>query len=80
MHRKMITRTQYLAEINSRLRSHPAYVLGMMFVPSGSSDPETATEFEWVSNGHNAKTAAPYPFAEIAAEVHALYRVDGFSG
>ena len=78
MHRKMITRTQYLAELNRRLRSHPAYVPGMKFAPSGSVDPETATEFEWVSTGHNGKTAAPYPFAEIAAAVHTLYRVEGF--
>ena len=67
MHRQMITRTQYLAELNNRLRSHPAYVHGMKFAPSGSDDPETAAEFEWVSTGHNAKTAAPYPFAEIPA-------------
>jgi hypothetical protein len=77
MHRQRITKTQYLTELNSRLRSHPHYVDGMQFVPSGASDPECANGFDWVSSGHHHETP-PSPFAEIAAEVHALYRVDGF--
>jgi len=76
MHRQLITRSQYLAELNHRLRSHPAYADGMRFLPSGTNDPEAAHGFEWVCDGHDGTTAPPFPFAEIAAEVHALYRVE----
>lgn len=76
MHRQLITRAQYLAELNHRLRSHAQYVDGMQFVfNGGTGDPETADGFDWVSAGHDGITAPPSPFAEIAAEVHALYRV-----
>jgi len=78
MHRQLITRSQYLAELNRRLRNHPAYADGMQFVPSGTDDAEAAGGFEWVSDGHDGSTAPPSPFAEIAAEVHALFRVGGF--
>jgi hypothetical protein len=73
LHRQLITRTQYLAELNKRLREHPAYVPGMQFVINGASDPEAAAGFDWVQV--DGDTTAPILFAEIAAEVHALYRV-----
>jgi len=48
----------------------------MRFVSSGGTgDPETADGFDWVYSGHTGTMAPPTPFAEIAAEVHALYRV-----
>jgi hypothetical protein len=75
MHRQLITRTQYLAELNRRLRNHPSYIEGMQFVPhGGTGDPETAAGFDWVSTEHGIE-APTVPFAEVAAEVHALYRV-----
>ena len=49
----------------------------MQFVPSGREDPKTADGFDWVSTAHDGATVPPSPFAEIAAEVHALCRVDG---
>jgi hypothetical protein len=70
MHRKPITRTQYLVELNNRLSRHPDYVQGMMFVPVSGRDVETAAGFDWVPGGPHP----PSPFAEIAAEVHALFR------
>ena len=73
VHRQLVTRTQYLAELNRRLSEHPAYVAGMRFVINGGADPETAPGFDWVHT--NGDTTAPFPFAEIAAEVHARYRV-----
>lgn len=73
MHRQLVTRTQYLAELNTRLRNHPSYVEGMRFVVHDDQDPETAAGFDWVTP--NGDTTVPTPFAEIAAEVHALYRV-----
>ena len=73
MHRQLLTRTQYLAELNRRLRGHPGYVEGMQFVPHGGADPEIAAGFDWVPP--NGDTTPPNPFAEVAAEVHALYRV-----
>jgi len=45
MHRQLITRTQYLAELNRRLRDHPDYVDGMQFVSNGTADPETAAAY-----------------------------------
>jgi hypothetical protein len=74
MHRQLITRTQYLAELNRRLRDHPDYVDGMQFVSNGSGDPETAAGFDWEPQTGNP--TPPNPFAEIAALVHALYRVN----
>ncbi len=73
MHRQLVTRTQYLAELNRRLGEHAAYRLGMAFVIRGTQDPETAAGFDWVAD--TSGTASPIPFAEIAGEVHALYRV-----
>jgi hypothetical protein len=35
MHRQLITRARYLAELNHRLRSHAQYVDGMQFVFNG---------------------------------------------
>jgi hypothetical protein len=69
VHRQLVTRTQYLAKLNKRLREHPAYVEGMAFVVSG--DLEKSVAFDWVPGGKKP----PAPFAEIALEVHALYRV-----
>lgn len=69
VYRRLVTRTQYLAELNNRLRDHPAYVEGMRFVP----DPETVAGFDWVPP--NANTTGATAFAEVAAEVHALYRM-----
>ena len=76
MHRQLVTRAQYLAELNNRLRNHPDYVDGMQFVPSGRGHSETTDGFDWVSTGHDGTTAPPFPFAEVAAEVFALYRVE----
>ncbi|HEY6513379.1 MAG TPA: hypothetical protein VI032_15450 [Burkholderiaceae bacterium] len=73
MHRQLVTRTEYLAELNRRLRQHPAYAAGMQFVPHGGPDPETANGFNWVPEDGGAMP--PMPFAEVAAEVHSLYRV-----
>jgi hypothetical protein len=75
MHRLLITRVQYLAELNARLRRHPAYVDGMAFVLLPDSDPDTAAGFDWVPGG----PTPPGLFAEIAAEVHALFRVESLS-
>jgi len=71
MHRALITKAQYLAELNRRLRSHPLYEVGMVFVPSGNSDPEAAEAIDWTPGG----SAPPSLFAKVAAEVHALFRV-----
>ena len=73
MHRQLVTRTQYLAELNNRLRDHPRYVEGMLFVPQGDPDPETAAGFDWVLP--DTDTTPATAFAEVAAKVHALYRV-----
>jgi hypothetical protein len=73
MHRQLVTRTQYLTELNHRLRDHPGYVEGMRFGPHGGTDPETAAGFDWVPP--NGDATPPGPFAEVAAEVHSLYRV-----
>ncbi len=73
VHRQLITRTQYLVELNRRLCAHPAYTPGMAFVTLGGQDPEAAARFDWVDG--NGGATPPIPFAEIAAEVHALYRV-----
>ena len=72
MHRTLVTRTAYLAELNKRLRAHPDYVLGMQFIVHGDGDVEAAAGFDWVPNDGGTP---PTPFAEVAAEVHALYRV-----
>ena len=72
MHRQLITRTEYLAALNRRLRDHPAYVTGMRFVVHNGQDPETAADFDW----EPGDGVAPLAFAEAAAEVHALYRVE----
>ena len=74
MHRQLVTRTQYLAELNKRLRDHQNYVCGMQFVIREDQDTETAAGFDWVTA--NAEVAPPTPFADVAAEVHALYRVE----
>jgi hypothetical protein len=74
VHRQLVTRSQYLAELNRRLRSHPAFVPGMRFVPHGGSDPDAAAGFDWVPAG-NGSAMPPMPFAEVAAEVHTLFRV-----
>jgi len=71
MHRQLVTRVHYLALLNSRLRKHPGYVDGMEFVFLRGSDPETSPGFDWVPGGPNP----PRVFAEVAAEVHALFRV-----
>jgi hypothetical protein len=71
VHRQLVTRTQYLAELNDRLRRHPDYRDGMAFVLLPGADPETAAGFDWVPR----EAGAPNLFAEIAAEVHALFRV-----
>jgi hypothetical protein len=71
MHRKVITRAQYLAELNRRLSRHPDYAQGMMFILAAGPDVEVAVGFDWVPGGPDA----PGLFAEIAAEVHALFRV-----
>jgi hypothetical protein len=73
MHRQLITRTQYLAELNHRLRDHPAFVVGMAFVILGGLDPDTSAGFDWVPT--NGDPVPPAVFAGVAAEVHALYRV-----
>jgi hypothetical protein len=70
MHRQLITRTEYLAALNRRLRDHPAYEPGMLFVVHGGQDPETSAGFDW----EPGEGVAPVPFAQAAAEVHALYR------
>lgn len=45
----LMTRLEYLAEINRRLMEHPDYVPGMEFIfsPPGSA-PDEATGFAWV--------------------------------
>jgi hypothetical protein len=78
MHRQLLTRIQYLAELNKRLAAHPAYVTGMRFVVR-DSDPEMALGFDWEPHSEewermNGGLAPPAPFPEIAAEVHSLYR------
>jgi hypothetical protein len=73
MHRQLLTRTRYLAELNARLTRHPAYRPGMAFVFPTGDDPETAPGFDWVPKDE----VPPKLFAEIAAEVHAVFRVDG---
>jgi hypothetical protein len=74
VHRQLISRTQYLAELNRRLAAHPAYVSGMQFIAHGEpEDPEVAAGFDWVPQG--GVGSPPMPFAEVAAAVHALYRV-----
>jgi hypothetical protein len=72
MHRQLITRTEYLAALNRRLRDHPDYVPGMRFVVRGGQDPETVEGFDWEPGGDGVP---PTLFAAVAAEVHALYRV-----
>lgn len=72
MHRELITRTEYLAALNGRLRDHPAYVPGMRFVAHNGQGPETAAGFDW----EPGDGVPPIAFAEAAAEVHALYRVE----
>jgi hypothetical protein len=71
MHRQLITRTEYLAALNRRLRDRPSYVLGMRFVVCSEQDPETVAGFDW----EPGDGVPPLAFAEAAAEVHALYRV-----
>jgi hypothetical protein len=71
MHRQLITRAEYLAALNRRLREHPAFVPGMRFVVRSEQDPEGATGFDW----EPGDGIPPIAFAEAAAEVHALYRV-----
>jgi len=61
MHRQLITRTQYLAELNRRLRDHPDYVDGMQFVSNGSGDPETAAGFDWEPQTGNPTPPNPLP-------------------
>jgi len=73
VHRQLVTRTQYLAELNRRLRNHPAFVPGMQFVPHGGPDPDAAVGIDWVPG--NGSATPPMPFAEVAAEVHTLFRV-----
>jgi hypothetical protein len=73
MHRQLITRTQYLAELNHRLTTHPGYVPGMKFIINNGGDPETAAGFDWIPP--NGDVTPPLPFAEVAAAVHAIYRV-----
>jgi hypothetical protein len=70
MHRQLVTRKEYLAALNRRLRDHPQYLPGMRFVVR-EQDPETAAGFDW----EPGDGAPPIAFAEAAAEVHALYRV-----
>lgn len=72
MHRQLVTRTYYLGLLNSRLRKHSDYVEGMEFVFLSSSDPDTAAGFDWLPGGANP----PRVFAEVAAQVHALFRVE----
>jgi hypothetical protein len=71
MHRQVVTKSQYLAELNARLLGHPEYVAGMAFVFRTDADPETASGFDWVPD-----EAPPKLFGDIAAEVHALFRVE----
>jgi hypothetical protein len=78
MHRQLLTRTQYLAELNERLAVHPAYVPGMRFVVR-KVDPEMALGFDWEPQDQDLERLSgvrepPSPFAEVAAKVHALYR------
>jgi hypothetical protein len=73
MHRMLVTRTQYLIELNTRLVGYPDYRPGMQFVLLPGDDAETAAGFDWVPGG----STPLIPFAEIAAEVHALFRVQG---
>jgi hypothetical protein len=73
MYRRLVTRTQYLAELNNRLRGHAAYVEGMQFVSQRGPEPETSAGFDWVPP--NTDTMRATAFAEVAAEVHALYRM-----
>ena len=74
MSRRLLTRTEYLKELNRQLRSHPAYVDGMLLVPSpDGADAETATGLAWAL----PEGAIPSPdlFAILVAEVHALHDV-----
>ena len=73
MHRQVVTRSQYLAELNVRLLGHPEYVPGMAFVFRTEADPETASGFDWVPS----EEPPPKLFGDIAAQVHALFRVEG---
>jgi hypothetical protein len=73
MTRELLTRREYLAELNRQLRSHPAYVEGMHFVTSPGLDPETATGIDWVLPDGVAPPQDLFPM--IAAEVHATYSV-----
>ena len=73
MSRQLLTRREYLAELNRQLRSHPAYVEGMQFVPSRGLDAETATGIDWVLPDGVAPPLDLFPM--IAAEVHATYSV-----
>lgn len=71
MHRTLVTRAAYLAELNRQLRAHPDYVPGMQFIAHGE-DVEAAAGFDWVPNDGGTP---PTPFAEVAVEVHSQYRV-----
>ena len=73
MSRQLLTRREYLAELNRQLRNHPAYVEGMQFVPSPAIDPETATGIDWVLPDGVAPPQDLFPM--IAAKVHATYIV-----
>jgi len=71
--RQRLTRREYLAELNRRLAGHPLYRPGMRFVPHPGPDPDTSTGIDWEPKGQ----AAADPFPLVAAEVHALFYVDG---
>ena len=66
-----ITRTQYMAELNRRLKAHPDYVSGMVFVPSPGPDPEQASGYERIPKGGVPK----HPFIEVLREMLDLYYV-----
>jgi hypothetical protein len=73
MSRQPLTKREYLAELNRQLRSHPAYVEGMRFVPRQASTQRRRRE----SIGSLPDGVAPPLdlFPMIAAEVHATYSV-----
>lgn len=65
-----ITRTQYMAELNQRLKAHPDYVPGMEFVPYPGPDPEQASGYDWLPKAHPR-----HQFVEVAHEVMGLFYV-----
>ena len=59
----IVTKEEFLAELNRRLRLHPAYQPGMRFLPHPPNGTvEAATGYTWEPE----TLGNPYPFNEVA--------------